>query len=178
MARIRSIKPDFWNSADVRRLSNAGRLAFLYLFTNCDDAGRIHTNPEHLTELACEPGTPVADVRRQLSLMARQGMVVRYKDHGQPAIAIVNWHHQKIDHPTPSRIAEPPRESPREFSRESSRVSAHARADRMDRRDRMDRMDRTGGDGSQGSPQAASSHARGTMEKVSDVLPRVAKERT
>lgn len=41
MARIRSIKPEFWTSEQVMALSPLARLAFLGMWNFCDDAG-IH----------------------------------------------------------------------------------------------------------------------------------------
>ena len=40
MARIRSIKPDFWRSEQVLECSTNARLLFIGLWNFCDDAGR------------------------------------------------------------------------------------------------------------------------------------------
>lgn len=190
MARIRSIKPETWTSSDFIRLSNVGRLLFIGLISNADDYGRLHANPEHLAHLICAQGTELDEVKQQLRQMAKQGMIVSYRDAGKPSIAIANWAaHQRVDHPKDSTIA-PPRENSRTDAKpRPSRAPAHAPADRMDRMDRTDRIDRTSGPGTvatESSPQAGENPqaqtppaGRGTgrsdeqMKQVSDVLHRV-----
>jgi hypothetical protein len=42
MARIRTVKPEFWTSEQVMELSPLARLAFIGMWNFCDDAG-VHT---------------------------------------------------------------------------------------------------------------------------------------
>lgn len=154
MARIRSLKPEIWESADFLALSPYGRLAFICLVSNADDAGRLKTNAYHLAHRL--PGIRPSVLEGQLGRMEQLGMIVRYAVAGGEdtqrgrsvtmrgrsltvrersavnAVQLRNWGvHQKIDHPSPSRIPEPPeiREAAREV-REDSRRSARAPADR------------------------------------------------
>jgi DNA-binding HxlR family transcriptional regulator len=154
MARIRSIKPEIWESADFLALSPYGRLAFICLVSNADDAGRLKTNAYHLAHRL--PGIRPSVLEGQLLRMEQLGMIVRYAVAGGEdtqrgrsvtmrgrsltvreqsavnAVQLRNWAvHQKIDHPSPSRIPEPPeiREAAR-GAREDSRRSARAPADR------------------------------------------------
>lgn len=48
MARIRSIKPDFFTDEDIARLNPLHRLAFVGLLCQADRAGRLEDRPERL----------------------------------------------------------------------------------------------------------------------------------
>jgi len=138
--RIRTIKPEIWTSPDFRRLSNVGRAVFIGLITQADDAGRLRYDTARMTRDFCDRSTTHAAVDRQLRVMEEQGMLTRWDGHvdgtypgtSQQCIALLGWaRHQKVDHPSRSRIPAPPksRESlahVREFSR-----SSRARADRI-----------------------------------------------
>lgn len=113
VARIRTIKPDFCTSSSAAKLSRDARLLFLLLLTDADDEGRL---PGSLKRLAgClypddEDVTPTK-VRRWLNELERQGMVALYRVADVEYVWIVNFtKHQKISHPTPSRLPEPPEE--------------------------------------------------------------------
>jgi len=111
MARIRYLKPHIWTSRDVVRLTAVGRLVFVVLITQADDEGRLHGDPHHLaTVYLAGSGASTVEVASQLKQMQRLRMVQQYRDSsGEYCFAILNWAaHQKIDHPTPSRIQKPP----------------------------------------------------------------------
>lgn len=123
--RIRSIKPDVWDSPDFMALSCTGQLAFLALITLADDEGRLRTDPDHLCAIALRQCTP-AEVASQIERMAELGMVIAYRALGRSYIQLSNWKaHQRVDHPAPSRLPAPddPEASPALFAspREDSR---------------------------------------------------------
>ena len=48
MARIRSIKPEFWDNQYLKQLSSLARLTFIGLWSQADDEGRGHGDPDWL----------------------------------------------------------------------------------------------------------------------------------
>ena len=110
MARIRSIKPEFWTSLDVARLSRDARLLFIGLWNHVDDAGRAVADPR-LVKSAVFPLDDDLDstnVRRLLDELSRGGQIVLYQADGRPLLQVTGWHHQKIDRPQASRLPAPP----------------------------------------------------------------------
>ena len=101
MARIRSIKPEFWTSEQVMDLSPNARLLFIGLWNFCDDAG-IH--PASLKRLKAEimPADDVCsdDVRRMIDECINVGLIREYEIDGEAYWAVTGWHHQKIDQPS------------------------------------------------------------------------------
>jgi hypothetical protein len=59
MARIRSIKPEFWTSEKVMECSLQARLFFIGLWNFCDDYGRHPTSAKQLKALVF-PGDNIA----------------------------------------------------------------------------------------------------------------------
>ncbi len=48
MARIRTIKPEFWTSEQVMECAPLARLLFIGLWNFCDDAGRMALSPKRI----------------------------------------------------------------------------------------------------------------------------------
>lgn len=114
MARIRTIKPEFPQSESMGRVSREARLLFIQLFTLCDDEGRTRASSRMLASLLYpyddgEDGhekTTASDVERWLCELDREGCAVRYTIEGTTYLQVCNWlNHQKIDKPSPSKIA-------------------------------------------------------------------------
>jgi hypothetical protein len=97
MARARTLKPQFLDSRSMRAVSVLARFTFIQLLLKADDAGRLavyRTLPGRLF-----PGDAEVEA---------QHCIEQYWVDELPYIRIVNWQrHQKIYHPTPSRL--PPR---------------------------------------------------------------------
>lgn len=108
MARIRSVKPGFFKSEDVSALSFRARLTWVGLWTQCDDAGRTKDNVK-LIKADVWPLDDVSlrDVEDDLVELAAHGRIVRYEADGKQYLQITNWHHQRIQKPTPSVIPPP-----------------------------------------------------------------------
>lgn len=108
------------------------RLVFICLWSMADDEGRLEGNALAVWRFGSfrEDSREIA---RALDTLARLRRVVLYEVEGNPYIAILNFNkHQKIDHPSKSKIPAPsdtcdllanPRESSRELD-ESSRILA------------------------------------------------------
>lgn len=119
MARIRSIKPEFWESESVGRLSRDARLLFIGLWSSADDHGRFRAHPRLLASgLFPYDDDAKASVPTWLGELQREGCVELYQAGEDRFGHIPKWEtHQKIDRPSPSRFPEPPLASPREPSR-------------------------------------------------------------
>lgn len=116
MARIRTIKPDFFTSDTVSALPLRARLTWIGLWTHCDDQGRCRDNVR-LIKAAVWPLDDVSlrDIDEDLSILANYGRIVRYTStvDGKYAalIQVVNWdEHQRINRPSKLRFPPPPRE--------------------------------------------------------------------
>ena len=101
MARIRTIKPEFWTSEQVMDLSPNARLLFIGLWNFCDDAG-IHPASTKRLKAEIMPADDVRseDVRRMIDECINVGLVREYEIDGEAYWAVTGWHHQKIDQPS------------------------------------------------------------------------------
>ncbi len=110
MARIRSIKPEFFTSRSNARLPVTARLTFIGLWTHVDDEGRAPDEPR-LIKAALWPlddKHTAAKVDADLAALDRAGKIRRYVVDGDPYLAVVEWHHQKIDRRKDSEYPPPP----------------------------------------------------------------------
>lgn len=119
MARIRSIKPDFFTSEVIASLPLSARLTFIGLWTYVDDNG-VGLDNERLILAAVwpleeDPTEILARTREDLAKIARAGrdaskpgLVTRYIHNGKRLIHISSWaEHQKVDHPRKPRYPLP-----------------------------------------------------------------------
>lgn len=109
MARIRTIKPEYWSDERMATVSLQARLLFLGLLNLADDEGRLRGHPA-LIRGALFPYDDLtnAQVDGWLEELAASGRIQRYRVDGESYVWVRNFErHQKIDRPTPSRIPEP-----------------------------------------------------------------------
>lgn len=100
MARIRSIKPEFWTSEQVMECSTNARLLFIGLWNFCDDTGRHPASPKQIKALVFPADDFSAeDVRRMLDELASHDLLSFYTVDGKEFFHITGWRHQKIDRP-------------------------------------------------------------------------------
>lgn len=101
MARIRSIKPEFWSSPGQQQCRDPyARLLFIAMWNWADDTGRGTVNPRELAGFAFpwDEHLSSADIRRMLGEIRRAFDVVFYEVGGRPYYLIPSWDkHQKID---------------------------------------------------------------------------------
>lgn len=99
MARIRTIKPEFWSDEKLAVLSAIDRLVFLGLIGMADDNGRILDN-EKTIDAFIFPYTPETS-RDTLARLSRLSRVRRGTAAcGKKIIEIINWEkHQRVDKP-------------------------------------------------------------------------------
>jgi hypothetical protein len=101
VARIRSIKPEFWSSEQVMECSPTSRLLFIGLWNFCDDGGN-HVDSAKTIKAEIFPGDDISstDVRRMLDELSSNGLIVYYTHENKTFLHVTGWHHQKIDRPT------------------------------------------------------------------------------
>lgn len=102
MARIRTVKPEFFASEQLAECSVTARLLFVGLWVFSDDNG-VH--PVSLMRLKMEvfPGDPftVDDMRGFMAELVTNKLVIEFNASGKTFWAVPTWHnHQKIDKPT------------------------------------------------------------------------------
>lgn len=109
MAKIRSIKPEFFTSEDVSALPLRARLTWIGLWTHCDDHGRAKDNVK-LIKAAIWPLDDVSlrDVEEDLVALADGGRIIRYEVDGLRYLQVTNWHHQYIAKPSKAKAPPPP----------------------------------------------------------------------
>jgi hypothetical protein len=106
MARARIIKPQFLRSRSMRRVSRDAQLTFIRLWLAADDAGRLREGV-HGMGYTLYPGDEESQrgVAAWLAELEREHCIERYTVDGGNYMRVVNWRrHQKIYHPTPSRL--------------------------------------------------------------------------
>lgn len=113
MARIRSIKPEFWTSEQVMECSPIARLLFVGMWNFADDKGRLPCAPKTLkAQIFPADDIDSANVLRLIDELSANGLVQRYTVDDKEYLQVTGWHHQKIDKPQKPKHPEPPEHSP------------------------------------------------------------------
>lgn len=118
MARIRSIKPEFFTSETLARIPLSARLTFIGLWTYVDDNG-VGVDNERLIGAALYPldDDPLEGLRRvseDLRQLSAVGVITRYEVAGRRYLYVTNWdEHQKVSHPGKPRYPLPPPNLPK-----------------------------------------------------------------
>jgi len=102
MARIRTVKPEFWSSEQVMECSPMARLMFIGLWNFCDDAGN-HVASAKTIKAEIFPGDDIssADVQRMLDELSSNSLIAFYTNDSKDYLHVTGWKkHQKIDKPT------------------------------------------------------------------------------
>ncbi|AZK97086.1 MULTISPECIES: hypothetical protein [Streptomyces] len=108
MARIRTIKPEIWESEDIATVSVTALVTFVGLLTQADDEGRFRDHPAIIAGRIWalrQEHTP-AHVAQDLEELATAGLICRYTGcDGRTYLHIVTWErHQKINRASESRL--------------------------------------------------------------------------
>lgn len=108
MARIRSIKPEFWTSEQVMECSLNARLMFIGLWNFCDDAGRHPLSPKQVKALIF-PADDISsdDVSRMFAELEANDLIRIYVVDGKEYFQVTGWKHQKIDKPQSPKYPSP-----------------------------------------------------------------------
>lgn len=111
MARIRTIKPEFWRSPDIMQLDHFQRLLYIGLWNLADDEGRGEYNAAaiaadlFLSEYSLNPHGVLTQVETAFTEYSNSGMVRLYRVKNRQYFEIVNWlEHQRINRPSASKF--------------------------------------------------------------------------
>lgn len=105
MARIRTIKPQFWSDAAIVSLPFEYRLLFQGLWNFADDHGFIENHPVQI-KLNVFPADNV-DIAKGIRALKKAELIEVVKLNGTSVIYILNWRrHQRVDKPQPSKWAD------------------------------------------------------------------------
>jgi hypothetical protein len=99
MARIRSIKPEFWTSEQITECSPNARLMFIGLWNFCDDYG-VHPASEKRLKMEVFPSDMLdsSDIRRMISELLANKLIEEYEVAESRYWRVTGWdRHQKID---------------------------------------------------------------------------------
>lgn len=109
--RIRSIKPEFWRSADITGLSLEDRLLFIGLWSYVDDNGvgrdelPVIVADLFAGDMFADSRETIARVSRGLSNLFSTSLIDRYEVDGKAYLMICKWDkHQRIDKPAKERF--------------------------------------------------------------------------
>lgn len=107
MARIRTIKPDFWTDEKVVTLSPFARLVFIGLWNFVDDEGRIPYSPLKL-KMQILPADST-DFPQLLEEISGIGLITIYAVDDERFLQVNGFEkHQKIDRRAKSKYPAPP----------------------------------------------------------------------
>jgi hypothetical protein len=109
MARIRTIKPEFWQDERLGTLPVYARLLFIGLWNIADDKGRLRGSPLFIRAQVF-PYDHDIDVQAGLDLLEKAGRITRYVHDLESYIWVRKFEdHQRIDKPKVSTLPAPPR---------------------------------------------------------------------
>lgn len=106
MARIRTIKPEFWTSEAVVECSCSARLLFIGMLNFADDYGNLVNSPKRL-KMQIFPAD-IIDTTPLLDELIKHGLVIPYVVDGEKYLNIKGFRkHQVINKPSKSKIPLP-----------------------------------------------------------------------
>jgi hypothetical protein len=124
VARIRSIKPDFWKSEKVARMTGVdgrqARLLFIALWNFCEDSGCMRAAPAYVRAevFPYDEDITAQDVARWLDLLEATRLITRYQRPSGSFLVVRGFKdHQKIEKPSKPQLPLPTEE---ELAREGS----------------------------------------------------------
>lgn len=103
MARIRTIKPDFWTDEKLTECSMSARLLFIGLLNFADDRGNLARSAKKI-KMQVFPADSI-DCEPLIQELITQGVLSEYSVSGDKYLNIKGFlKHQVINRPTPSNI--------------------------------------------------------------------------
>ena len=106
MARIRTIKPEFWSSEQISECSVSARLLFIGLWNFCDDEGRCKYSPaEHRMRIYPGDECSTDAVATWIDELVDNDLVTIYEADNQLILQVNKWSkHQLINRKTASKF--------------------------------------------------------------------------
>jgi len=106
MARIRSIKPDFWTDEKIVELSFEARLFFIGSWNFADDNGNLQRSARKL-KMQIFPAD-IIDCEPLIQTLINHGLFTEYSVNGEEYLHIKGFkNHQVVNRPSKSNIPEP-----------------------------------------------------------------------
>ena len=100
MAKIRTVKPEFWEDEKIGKLKRECRLLFLGLFNFADDQGVIKSNPVYIKSrvFPYDEDLRVNELKNWLGALVQARMLIPFQHKGEGYYVIRTFNgHQKID---------------------------------------------------------------------------------
>lgn len=112
MARIRTVKPEFWEDEIVGTISRPARLLFIATFNMADDEGLLRWTAAYIKANAFmyDDDLTTGDVKDMMAELTEAGLLFPYRGGAaqQQLAMIVNFRkHQKINRPQRSKLPPP-----------------------------------------------------------------------
>lgn len=108
MARIRSIKPEFWTSEQVMECSLNARLLFIGMWNFADDLGRLPLSPKTIkASILPSDDISIDTILGMIAELSKNGLVLPYVVEGREYLQITGWQHQRIDKPQAGKCPSP-----------------------------------------------------------------------
>lgn len=100
MARIRSIKPEFFTSEQIADCSPNARLLFIGMWCFCDDQG-IHPASVKTLKMQIFPADhfSIEQVQDMVDELLNSSLMIEYDVDNKRYWKVTGWNHQKIDRP-------------------------------------------------------------------------------
>ncbi|BDH46429.1 hypothetical protein TUM12370_24730 [Salmonella enterica subsp. enterica serovar Choleraesuis] len=119
MARIRTVKPEFWTDEKVVECSIPARLMFIGLFNFANDRGCLERSPKRL-KMQIFPAD-VIDCEPLIKELIAHGLLTEYSVSGNEYLHIKGFlRHQKINRPSVSKLPLPPELAEKEEKKEQT----------------------------------------------------------
>lgn len=101
MARLRTIKPEFWSSEQIATCSRDARLLFIGLWNFCDDAG-VHPASYMRLKMQVFPADNCSqnEIANWINELIQSNLIIEYQaNDGKKYWYVTGWDHQKIARP-------------------------------------------------------------------------------
>ena len=121
MARIRTIKPEFFTSEDIVSLTPLARIFYVSLWCEADRQGRLEWKPKTL-KLRYLPGDD-CDIETLTGELTGAGLVILYEAYGKRYAEIPTFKKHQIINNRESESTIPAREPPRDADASGTRDS-------------------------------------------------------
>jgi hypothetical protein len=106
MARIRTIKPEFWTDERLTECSMSARLLFIGMWNFADDNGNLEYSAKRL-KMQIFPADSI-DTQPLLNELLTHGMLIEYSVSGEKLLHIKGFRkHQVINRPSATKIPQP-----------------------------------------------------------------------
>ncbi|HGH3375062.1 TPA: DnaT-like ssDNA-binding domain-containing protein [Kluyvera cryocrescens] len=124
MARIRTVKPEFWTDEKIVECSIPARLLFVGLFNFADDKGCMERSPKRI-KMQVFPADTI-DCEPLIMELITHGLLTEYSVNGSQYLQIPGFlKHQKINRPSNSNIPLPPVPAAKEQQNNGNSLNEH-----------------------------------------------------